>query len=94
RELKAFGLPGLGPSNFGTTQAGKGIMTYSWFDANVQGVSKADGETLYEACFDVVGKTGSKATLSFANEPTIIEITNSASQFLDLQGQSGEATIR
>ena len=37
-----FNLPGLSVSNFGTTQTGQGILTYSWYDASLQGVTVTD----------------------------------------------------
>ncbi len=92
--LKGFSLPGLGPENFGKNQAADGILTYSWYDANVQGISRPDNSNLYEICFEVVGAAGSKSTVEFANAPTIIEIANVNSEFLDLAGQSGTVEVQ
>ena len=91
KELRSFGLPGLSGSNFGAQATGKGILTFSWYDANVKGISYENGHKLYDVCFDAIGEAGSKAKFEFADAPVIIEITNSASQFLDLSG--GAATV-
>ena len=92
--LKGFSLPGLGPENFGKNQAAEGILTYSWYDANVQGISRPDNTSLYEVCFEVVGGTGARSTVEFANSPTIIEIANVNSQFYELAGQNGTVQVQ
>ena len=93
KEVKNFGLPGLRTTNFGTRAADKGILAYSWFDANVKGITVPDGTKLYEVCFDVVGKAGSSSSLEFADKPVLIEISNSASQFLGIDGVNGKVRV-
>jgi hypothetical protein len=94
KEVKGFGLPGLAVNNFGVKLAPKGLLTYSWFDINVKGISQPDGVKLYEVCFDVIGEPGSKSYFQFANEPTVIELTNAASNFLDLKAEEGQVRVR
>ncbi len=94
KEVKSFGLPGMAAQNFGTRAADKGILAYSWFDANVQGISQPDGVKLYDVCFDVIGKTGSSTTVEFADTPVVIEISNADSQFLDIAATNGEVEIK
>lgn len=92
--LKGFGLPGLGAENFGKHIIDKGLLTHSWFDANVKGISKGDGETLYEICFDAVGTAGTKSSVQIIDAPTIIEIANVHSEFLTLDATPGMVLVK
>lgn len=95
KEVRSFNLPGLSANNFGAQLAGKeGILTYSWFDANVRGISRPDGSNLYEVCFEVVGEPGSKSAIQFTDVPTVKEISNSASQLLALDGAVGTVEVK
>jgi hypothetical protein len=94
REVKSFGLPGLRGTNFSAHLAEKGILTYSWYDGNLQGVTKPDGARLYEICFDVIGEAGNKTMFQFTSQPTIIEITNAAGLFLTLKGEEGGVEVK
>ncbi len=93
KEVKGFGLPGMNAQNFGARAADKGILAYSWFDANVQGISIADGKSLYEICFEANGESGSSSSVQFADTPVVIEISNSNSQFLDIAAKNGTVKI-
>lgn len=95
RRVDGFNLPGLGANNFGTQLADKeGILTYSWFDANIKGISRPDGAELYTVCFEVIGEAGSKSTIQFTDVPTVKEISNSSSQFLALDGTPGTVEVK
>ena len=93
KEVKGFGLPNMSAQNFGARAADKGILAYSWFDANVQGITQPDGKQLYEVCFEAVGSAGSSSAIQFADAPVVIEISNSASQFLDIEAKDGSVTV-
>ena len=93
REVKNFGLPGMAASNFGERAQDKGILAYSWFDANVAGITKPDGTVLYDACFEATGEKGSSTTFEFADAPVVIEISNSASQFLGIDAVNGKVVV-
>jgi hypothetical protein len=92
--VKNFGLPGLSGNNFGGTQAKEGLLTFSWFDQNVQGISEDGGHKIYDVCFRAVGKSGSQTQFQFVDAPVIFEITNSASLFLDLNGIPGVVKVQ
>jgi hypothetical protein len=95
KRVQGFNLPGLSANNFGVQLVEKeGILTYSWFDANVRGISRPDGANLYEVCFDVVGEAGSKSSIQFTDVPTVKEISNSNSQFLDLGSAGGMVEVK
>ncbi len=93
KEVKNFGLPGLTVTNFGPRAVDQGILAYSWFDPKVQGITKPDGFKLYDVCFEAIGESGKTTAFSFENEPVVIEITNSASQFLGVEGVNGKVTV-
>lgn len=94
KDLRGFGLPALGPENFGRHILDKGQLTHSWFDANVKGISKGDGETLYEICFETVGSAGSKSAVQIVNTPTTIEIANVNSEFFTLDSTPGMVLVK
>ncbi len=95
KRVQGFNLPGLSANNFGTQLVEKeGILTHSWFDANVRGISRPDGANLYEVCFDVIGEAGSKTTIQFTDVPTVKEISNSNSQFLNLASAGGVVEVK
>ena len=95
KELRGFNLPGLGATNFGTQWVEKeGLLTYSWLDANLKGITKPDGASLYEICFEVLGDTGSKSFVEFVNAPVIFEISNADTQFLELKGEQGSVEVK
>ena len=45
--VEAFGVPGLGSGNFGTTLTNLGTLTVSWDDPDGVGKMAADGTTLF-----------------------------------------------
>lgn len=94
REVRAFGLPGLSNNNFGTHSTKKGILTFSWYDPNLRGLTK-NGETkLYEVCFQVAGEAGKKTRVVFNGHPTSVEIANAAGVFLDFKTGGGLVEIK
>jgi hypothetical protein len=94
KELKGFGLPQLSSENFGRQVTDKGLLTYSWYDANVKGVSKAKGDVLYQICFEAIGASGSKSPVQIVNEPTVIEIANVNSEFYSLETTPGMVQVK
>ena len=93
KEVKNFGLPSLTAQSFGARAVDKGILAYSWYDPNVQGISKPDGNKLYDVCFEVIGDSGSSSSIEFADSPVVIEISNSNSQFLDIAASNGKVDV-
>jgi hypothetical protein len=94
KALQGFGLPQLNAENFGKHILEQGLLTHSWFDANVKGISKGDGETLYEICFEAIGAAGSKSPVQIINTPTSIEIANVNSEFLTLDATPGMVLVK
>ncbi len=94
KEFKSFGLPGMDTRNFGLHLLEKGIITFSWYDQKLMGISKDDGVSLYEMCFEAIGAAGSETRVEFTSKPTVVEISNAASAFLDLRTETGTIKIK
>jgi len=94
KEVRAFGLPAMSKNNFGAHLTEKGILTFSWYDPNLRGMTKNGEIKLYEVCFDVIGEPGSQAQFAFNGKPTIVEITNAAGVFLNLRTQGGLVEVK
>ncbi len=94
RRLQGFALPGLNANNFGTQLVADGKLTHSWYDANVQGVSRPDGAAVYEVCFQLTGAAGERATVSFGDVPTVREVSDATGQLIPLNGLAGTVSIQ
>lgn len=93
KEVRNFGLPGMRENGFGTHLAEKGILTFSWYDPNLRGMTKTGEIKLYDLCFQVLGERGSETQLKFDGNPTVVEIANSAGVFLELRTAGGKLTV-
>ena len=71
--VEQFGLPYLGPANFGTTRADTGVVLFSWDDALLAGQSLADSAVLFALRFKVRGAAGTGSAIGFADRPTPLE---------------------
>ncbi len=78
-------LPGFTAANFGTNNAGNGILTLSWLDPNVQGVTLPNGTVLYSLTFQILTATGTD--IAFTNSPTIIELIDGNGNAVNFVGQ-------
>ena len=71
-----YGLPGMNATSFGTSQTGSGILTFSWFDGSLAGVSLADSAVIFSITFHIIGTSGQSSALSFINAPTLMEVVD------------------
>lgn len=85
-------VPGLGAATIGVDNL-SGALTLSWFDITFTGVDLADGQVLFEICFDVVGNLGDFTPVFFSNSPTDIEITDTNGDPLGFNGQNGQVNV-
>ena len=88
-----YQLGGLGPEDFGAHRTAEGILTAVWIDDNLQGVTVADGATIYQICFKAIGAAGQNTEVSFSDGPTPFEVVNLKEEVLDLKGVAGRVTI-
>lgn len=94
KEIKGFSLPGLNINNFGLNKTKEGFFTFSWYDPQLRGVTKADGEQLYEVCFQVNASSGTKAQLQFTSNPTTIEVSMGRGVLIELKTEGGKIEVR
>ncbi len=94
KEIKEFSLPGLSINNFGLNKAKEGFFTFSWYDPQLQGITKADGEQLYEVCFQVNAASGTKSQLQFTSNPTTIEISMGEGILIELKTEGGKIEVK
>ena len=91
--VDGLNLPGMVSSQFGTNNAGNGIITLSWLDPDVQGVTVPDGTVIYQVCFDVVGSSGQSSSLTIDGNPTSIEVVDGNSDPVGLTVNTGSVTV-
>lgn len=74
-EVRNFNLAGLDANDFMTNVAA-GNLSMNWTSTS-GGVTLADGDTVYEVCFQAVGNAGSSSTVSISDTPVTSSATNS-----------------
>ena len=74
-----FGIPNLGSSNFGKSQSIAGVISFSWTDPSVSGVTLTDGSILFSIRFSVrAGNQGQSCNVYFDNFPIIEEFSDTS----------------
>lgn len=91
--VEQFGLPGMSLSNFGTTQAGAGTVTFSWFDGDLSGETLADSSILFALRFDIVGNPGDTSLVWFDDTPTLLEFVDNSFSQLTYTLDPGEVIV-
>lgn len=83
------------PGNLGVGDffANSGILTFSWIDPMLQGVSFPDGTTIFQTCFDVVGNPGDVSPFNFVGSPAAFEFVNGSGQPLNFSPTAGSVTV-
>ncbi|MBK7871246.1 MAG: hypothetical protein IPJ74_11505 [Saprospiraceae bacterium] len=64
-------LTGLESGSFNPNQT-NGVLTFAWFDTDLNGATVPDSSSLFEICFNVIGALGEESPLTFTNMPTEI----------------------
>lgn len=88
-----FTLQGLSSNNFGTSKAGQGILSFSWFDVNANGKSLKDGDILFSVCFTATGNPGDTSPLEFAESPIKTEVTDINSNGEDIGATTNNGSV-
>lgn len=86
-------LEALGNDNFGKKEIGEGLLRLSWYHPNLKDVSLMNGSTIYQLCFDAIGKSGTTTEVRFGDRRMISEIVNKRNQFFKLDSQPTIVTI-
>lgn len=71
--VQSFGLPFLDEFDFNTALASMGQVGFFWADDSTIVRSLADGDVLFEMCFDAVGSLGSSTPVAITGSPVAIE---------------------
>jgi len=87
-----FGLADLTAGSFNTDGTANGQIAVAWFDNAAQGITLADGTTVFELCFNVIGATGTSTTITFTDTPTARELAT-ATGTIDFQSTDGTITV-
>jgi len=93
KEIKDFQLKDMGKSNFGTNRASNGIITTSWYDLDVKGLSVNNNTPIYQVCFDAIGTAGQASPVEFNGDPVIVEISNAAGEVIRFSARKAKVTI-
>jgi hypothetical protein len=62
--------------NFGTSNAEAGILSFSWYDAALNGMTLTDSTILYSIRFEAVGAQSTSTGIAFTNMPTVKEVVD------------------
>ena len=94
--VHSLGLPDMTEvGNFGTPTSPnptpEGIVTFSWYDPSVSGVSVNDGNSIFILKLKVIGE--GDPLLAFTGEPTAIEIMHLDGNELDVDFEIGQITV-
>lgn len=93
KELRGFNLRGLSEQNFGLHKVEEGMLTFSWYDAALRGITLPDGTSLYQMCFEVKAAPGTKTWVRFVDYPTVFEVSNKYSELIGLQPLNGTVRV-
>lgn len=89
-----YGMPSLSDTNFGTQQTDAGVLTFLWYDPNVQGVRVPNNAVIYQVCFKVTGASGDKTYFRFVNRPTQIEVGDASGTVVPLNALDGTVRVK
>ncbi|MEI8204363.1 MAG: cohesin domain-containing protein [Bacteroidota bacterium] len=90
--IQDYGLSDMN-SSFGVTQAPSGIITFSWIEGSLSGVTLADSTTIFSITFHVVGAVGTNSALLFVNAPTLFEVLDPSNNVLPNTWSNGSVHI-
>lgn len=88
-----FGLPSMNIANFGTVLTPGGLLTFSWDDPTLMGVSVPDSAIVFGIRFNVIGSAGTQTPIQFVDSPTFLEFTDNNFQTVPFDTIPGEIEI-
>ncbi len=84
-------LPGMQPPNVNQPL---GFATFSWLNPDpTQGLSVANGATIFQLCFEVTGSCGQTSPVSVTSDPTPIEIIFEGDEGIDVGVLNGDGAV-
>lgn len=91
-EVQNLNIPDLNAGSFNTEQATNGQIAMAWFDNTAQGVTIADGTTIFDICFTILGASGTASNITFSDTPTQREAAT-ANNTIPFTGTAGTITV-
>jgi len=91
--VQNFVLKDLTKQNFGRGKGEESTLRLSWYVQDLKGITLFDAATIYQICFQAIGKSGTSTEVDFANKPMVGEIANSKMQKIQTDLQSVKVTI-
>jgi len=64
--------------NFGLSGTESGVLSFSWFDPTLSGMTLSDSTILYAIRFQAIGAANTSSTLTFGNAPTVKEVVDTS----------------
>ena len=97
--VTAFNLSDLTVGSFGISNAGSGLIGFSWNDDDsdpFNGVTVPDGDTIFQMCFTVVGSVNDMTCILFNDDPIPIEVIEfgNNSTNIGLESDGGKINIQ
>lgn len=81
------------PENFGLSGVESGVLTFSWYDQTLAGMTLPDSANLYLVRFQAIGSVNSSSTFTFGNMPTMKEVVDTSFQAIMAGFHDGLASI-
>lgn len=79
--------------NFGLSLTASGVLSFSWYDQTVNGMTLADSTVLFNIRFEAIGSVNSTSPLTFGNQPTAIEVVDTSLTPISAGYHNGLITI-
>lgn len=81
------------PENFGLSGIENGVLTFSWYDPTLAGMTLQDSASLYLVRFQAIGAANVSSTFTFGNTPTTKEVVDTSFQAITAGFHDGLITI-
>ena len=93
--VEGFNLPDFNEGNVTGPEApgnNSGQMTVVWFDQTINGVTVANGTSIFSVCFKIIGGCDESSLVEFSSEPLDIEVSN-LTEVLDVSQSVGTVSV-
>ncbi len=88
-----FNIPGLTIGSFGLSGTGHGIITFSWSDPALNGITLNENSNLFSINFKAIGNIGTKTTVSITTTPLDVEFISGTYSQLNVSEEQGIVEI-
>lgn len=93
-KVQNFNLKGMSEASFGATNTDEGYFAVSWYDPSITGFDLADGTKIYEACFQVIGETGTSSPIRVTGKPVPVEVSTKNERILGIPTGKGKVVVK